>query len=114
MPDHWQGLVELGPMDHLSSMVGRIKGSTARALNQARNATGNIWSEGFHDHAIRDDEDVAGIARYIVMNPVRAGLVRSIGQYPFWDAIWLASEGTCQITQRGNRTNMATPPIALP
>ncbi|MGB4488330.1 MAG: transposase, partial [Pseudomonas veronii] len=25
----------------------------------------------------------------IVANPLRAGLVEHIGQYPLWDAIWL-------------------------
>jgi hypothetical protein len=29
------------------------------------------------------------LARYVVANPVRAGLVQRVGQYPHWDAIWL-------------------------
>jgi len=29
------------------------------------------------------------VARYIVANPIRAGLVDNIGQYPYWDAVWL-------------------------
>jgi len=29
------------------------------------------------------------MARYIVMNPKRAGLVERVGDYPHWDAIWL-------------------------
>ena len=29
------------------------------------------------------------MARYIIANPLRAGLVEHIGQYPLWDAIWL-------------------------
>jgi REP element-mobilizing transposase RayT len=43
----------------------------------------------FYDHALRQDEDVQGVARYIVANPLRAGLVENIGDYPLWDAIWL-------------------------
>jgi putative transposase len=45
--------------------------------------------KAFYDHAVRKDEDVQGIARYIVANPLRAGLVKHIGYYPLWDAIWL-------------------------
>ncbi|MFM2004374.1 MAG: hypothetical protein RLZZ09_29 [Pseudomonadota bacterium] len=30
-----------------------------------------------------------GIARYNVVNPLRAGLVDRIGDYPHWDAAWL-------------------------
>jgi len=29
------------------------------------------------------------IARYIVANPLRAGLVSRVGDYPLWDACWL-------------------------
>jgi len=29
------------------------------------------------------------VARYIVANPLRAGLVESVRDYPHWDAIWL-------------------------
>jgi hypothetical protein len=32
---------------------------------------------------------VVGIARYIVRNPVRAGIVSRTGMYPHWDSIWL-------------------------
>ena len=36
-------------------------------------------------------EDLVGVARYIVANPVRAGLVNRVGEYPYWDAVWLDS-----------------------
>jgi putative transposase len=29
------------------------------------------------------------LARYVVANPLRAGLVDSIRDYPHWDAVWL-------------------------
>ena len=92
MPDHWHGLIELGPIDTLSTLIGRIKGATANAINAQRKTRGGVWSDGFHDHAIRRDQDVVSVARYIVLNPVRAGLVQRVGEYPFWDAIWLDEE----------------------
>lgn len=51
--------------------------------------TGAIWARAFHDRALRSDEHVLSAARYLVLNPVRAGLVQRIGDYPYWDAIWL-------------------------
>jgi hypothetical protein len=33
--------------------------------------------------------DLQSVARYIVANPLRAGLVKHLGDYPLWDAIWL-------------------------
>lgn len=51
-----------------------------------------VWGSGFHDRALRVEEDLLGTARYIVHNPIRAGLVARSGLYPFWDAVWLGSE----------------------
>ncbi len=41
------------------------------------------------DHALRKDEDLVHLARYVVANPVRAGLVERLGDYPLWDAQWV-------------------------
>jgi hypothetical protein len=48
-----------------------------------------VWAPTFHDHALRKDEDLLQAARYIVMNPVRAGLSRRVGDYPYWNCVWL-------------------------
>jgi hypothetical protein len=29
------------------------------------------------------------MARYVVANPLRAGLVQTLRNYPLWDAVWL-------------------------
>ena len=44
---------------------------------------------GIRNHAVRVEEDVRQIARYIVANPLRAGLVRDLGEYSLWDCAWL-------------------------
>ncbi|GGY09626.1 hypothetical protein GCM10007160_41190 [Litchfieldella qijiaojingensis] len=58
-------------------------------VNRALCGEKSIWQRGYHDRAIRDEEDIRAVARYIVANPLRAGLVNDIGQYPLWDAKWL-------------------------
>lgn len=89
MPDHLHWLFVLRD-DELSRLVGRLKQSAARSVNRITGRTGEmLWQRGFYDRAVRDDEDVVQMARYIVANPVRAGLVENIGAYPFWDAVWL-------------------------
>ncbi|MCY1446959.1 hypothetical protein D9M71_635550 [compost metagenome] len=68
----------------------RIKSRSAIALRQIGfDHTEKIWQKGFHDHALRHDEDLQDVARYIVANPLRAGLVKRAGDYPLWDAAWL-------------------------
>ena len=42
-----------------------------------------------HDRAVRHDHDLRALARYVIGNPLRAGLCDRIGDYPFWDAAWL-------------------------
>ena len=82
MPDHIHWLLQL-EQGTLSQLVGRVKSVTAHKLGKP------IWQKGFHDHALRSEEDIHGTARYIVANPLRAGLVKRLGDYPHWDAAWL-------------------------
>ncbi len=42
-----------------------------------------------HGRSLRKDEDLVHLARYVVANPVRAGLVERLGDYPLWDAQWV-------------------------
>lgn len=88
MPDHLHWLVQLhgGP---LSDLARRFKSRSAAAINHANATPGvRLWQAGFHDHAVRDGQDIRALARYIVANPLRAGLADSVGDYPHWDAAW--------------------------
>jgi putative transposase len=88
MPDHWHGLVELGRGESIEALVRRLKANTARA-SRVRNASGGrLWAPGFHERALRREDDLQAAARYIVLNPFRAGLVRRVADYPWWGAIW--------------------------
>jgi putative transposase len=90
MPDHLHWLLSLGDSVNLSVVVGSMKHHSARRINGLTRLAGRcVWQRGFHDHALRSDESVQDTARYIVANPLRAGLVRRLGEYPLWDAIWL-------------------------
>jgi putative transposase len=89
MPDHLHWLFVLRD-DDLSSLLARVKQASAREVNRITGDSGQaLWQRGFHDHAAWHDDDVVALARYIVANPLRTGLVEHIGDYPFWDAVWL-------------------------
>ena len=89
MPDHVHWLLQLGDGQTLSQAIKTFKGRSAADVNQYLQRQGALWQRGFHDHALRREEDIKQIARYIVANPLRADLVEKIGDYPLWDAIWL-------------------------
>ncbi|MCU0735734.1 MAG: transposase [Methylotetracoccus sp.] len=82
MPDHLHWLMTLRA-GGLSDAVRRLKGRTAHAIGRP------VWQPNYYDHGIRSDEDLRKLARYIVANPLRSGLVDRIGAYPWWDSIWL-------------------------
>ena len=87
MPDHWHGLVQLGDRSNLSALVRTIKSNKARSSPDSISRP--VWAPGFHDRAVRKDQYLKATARYIIMNPVRAGLVSSPRFYPYWNATWL-------------------------
>jgi len=91
MPDHLHVLVALGNGETISHLMRRVKAVTSRVATTSGAATTGkgVWEHGFHDHALRHEDAVIDVARYIVANPVRAGLVTSVRAYPFWDAVWL-------------------------
>lgn len=82
MPDHLHWLMVLHE-GRLSEAVHLLKGRSAHAIGHA------VWQANYHDHAVRQDEDLRKMARYIVANPLRANLVEWIGDYSLWDAVWL-------------------------
>ena len=89
MPDHLHWLFRLNGSRTLSSTVGTMKSYSTRHLNAVLKRRGRIWQPGFYDHAIRSDEVLVHVARYIVANPLRAKIVNSIQQYSLWDCVWV-------------------------
>ena len=89
MPDHFHGLLLVGDSAPLSQVMQSFKGRVATEVNRLLGRSGSLWQTTFHDHAMRREEDLEAAARYIVANPVRAGLVTNVGDYPFWNADWL-------------------------
>ncbi len=88
MPDHFHWLIEQGSRD-LPRTLQRLKSRSAIGINRLCRISGQVWQRGYYDHALRHDENIHKVARYIAANPLRAGLVKSLGDYPHWDAIWL-------------------------
>ncbi|MDZ7753145.1 MAG: transposase [Gammaproteobacteria bacterium] len=84
MPNHFHGLLRLKGNRCLPDIMRLLKGRSARALG------GPTWQEGFHDHALRKEEDRCAVARYLLANPVRAGIAVSLRDYPYWHCTWLA------------------------
>ena len=92
MPDHAHLLVE-GLAD--TSALRRFA-KLAKQRSGARHAIDvgqRLWQEGYDEHVLRGDEDARHVARYIIENPVRAGLVTTPFQYPYLGSdVWTLRE----------------------
>jgi len=81
MPDHLHLVGQLGD-GTLSKVVHSFKSYTANVLSKA-GVESPVWQRGYHDHGLRDDEDYRVKVRYVLQNPLRAGLVSRVEDYPY-------------------------------
>ena len=74
MPDHVHLLIlPTAPGRHLSRIVATIKNAIAYDLRGMH--VGVRWQWGYYDRLLRTSDSTRQIAKYVVMNPVRKGLV---------------------------------------
>ena len=78
MPDHVHLLVLNLVGSHLGFMRSLKGRSTAFFREKGVSA---VWQRSFHDHILRRNEDISGALRYLLENPLRAGLVDSWTEY---------------------------------
>lgn len=70
----------------LETLIGRIKGRSARFINRRMRRCGNLWLPESFDRTIRGDKDLAEVIDYIHHNPVRWRLVDRPEEYR-WSSI---------------------------
>ncbi len=82
MPDHLHTLL-LAETDSacLLECVRYFKQLSAYEYRKCRDR--RLWQMGYFERVLRDDEESLTVARYILENPVRAGLAQTVGEYPF-------------------------------
>ena len=81
MPDHVH-LLAMGVAadSDLRRFVKTAKERSGRAYR--KRAGKRLWQEGYFERVLRDEAEARKCARYVVLNPVRAGLVRAPTDYP--------------------------------
>jgi putative transposase len=82
MPDHVHLLVAgETPTADFRRFIKRLKQASGQA--HAHRMRQRLWQEGYYDRVLRPDDDPKAAARYIIANPVRAGLVRTALEYAY-------------------------------
>ncbi len=81
MPDHVHLIFRLINRYKLSDVLQRIKGRSARQINQMLDSEGSVWRDESFDHIIRHAAELEEKIEYIRQNPVKKGLVDRSDRY---------------------------------
>ena len=83
MPNHIHLIFRLGERKKLGEVMHSFSSFTAHEISKNLGRTGAIWQDGYYDHALRDEDAYLRHVNYIAENPVRAGLVVEVTEWPF-------------------------------
>jgi len=82
MNNHFHLLVET-KRENLSSFMKQINGNYAIYANKKQKRSGHFWQGRYYSRYINNDEYYYTLIRYIEQNPVEAGLVKEVAEYPY-------------------------------
>jgi putative transposase len=82
MPNHTH-FVLTSKLGNLSSTMHWLGTCTAQAFNRRHERSGHLYQGRFGSKLVEDDAHFSELARYLPLNPVRAGLCRSADEWPW-------------------------------
>lgn len=100
MPNHVHLLIESIMAEYLkhrgktakypvADALRLLKGGTARSCNLLLERSGPFWNHESYDHYVRDEQELERIIKYILNNPVKAGLVN---EWKDWQSTYVNPE----------------------
>ena len=82
MSNHYHLLIET-PNGHLSQGMRQLNGVYTQAFNRNHGRVGHVFQGRYKAILVQKDAYLLELSRYIVLNPVRAGMVRSAKDWPW-------------------------------
>lgn len=82
MDNHYHLLLET-PGENLSQIMHHINGAYTIYYNVKRKRSGHLFQGRYRAIVVEKDEYCLELSRYIHLNPVRAGIVESVEEYPW-------------------------------
>jgi putative transposase len=80
MPNHYHLTLQPG-RPNLSEAMRRLNGNYALWWNRRHQRVGHVFQGRFKDQIVDRESYLFAVTRYVLMNPVRAGLVRQPGDW---------------------------------
>ncbi|NQY26527.1 MAG: transposase [Piscirickettsiaceae bacterium] len=82
MDNHYHLLIET-PEANLAKGMRQLNGKYTQTFNRAHRRVGHVFQGRYKSILVDKDSYLLELARYIVLNPVRAGMVRSATEWPW-------------------------------
>lgn len=82
MTNHYHFVVET-PEANLSEGMRQLNGVYTQWFNRRHGVVGHLFQGRFKGILVERDAYLLELARYVVLNPVRAGMVRDAGEWPW-------------------------------
>ena len=82
MTNHYHLVVQIGEPG-LSDGMCELNGGFARAVNYAHRRCDHVFGKRYDDTPVESDGHLLEVCRYVVLNPVRAGLCADASEWPW-------------------------------
>lgn len=84
MPNHIYVVFELvNQKKSIGDIMGAIKRNSAKEANKVLNRSGPFWQAESFDRLVRDDKELYFIIKYVLLNPVNAGLATDWNEWKY-------------------------------
>ena len=83
MPTHFHFLIQIKGETDFSAFMSRLLSAYSKAFNKKYIRSGPLFTERFKHVAVSQPEHLLHLCRYIHLNPLKAGLVKDINEWPF-------------------------------
>ena len=99
MANHFHLLLEPEPGVSISRVLQSLTVAHTWHCHRRRGAVGHVWQGRFKSPVVQDDNHALVVLRYIEANPLRAGIVTDLAEYP-WSSYGVHGLGRDDILDR--------------
>jgi len=108
MTNHVHLLFKVPDVEVISTFMHRLGNLSARRFNAIRGRKGHFWEDRFHSTIVEEGMAMLRCMAYIDLNPIRAGMTTTPGQYQWSGHLDLRNEQEVLITMNDTYRRLGT------
>lgn len=86
MPDYLHWLLQVRSGMSVHKLVEHVLLQSTWAVAECLKMKGPLWRKQYHKQALSSEQQAQKMARTCIAQPRQQGLVKSVADYPLWDA----------------------------